>query len=409
MSSSSKPGFKEVAQESQIYHPQEALLKVKSGSHKLQIGIPKEIGWQEHRIPLTPEGVAVLTSNGHEVMMEAGAGEASKYADHEFSDAGASISYSTKEVFENEIVLKIQPPTEKEIDMIKPGKILMSALQLGNLEASYFKKLASKKITAIGFEMIEDKIGSMPVVRAMSEIAGSSVMLIAAEYLSNVKNGKGVILGGITGVPPTSVVILGAGTVAEYAARTALGLGADVKIFDNRIYRLRRIKYNLGQQIFTSTLDGVVLSNSIADADVVIGALRPSHGRAPVVVTEEMISNMQANSVIIDVSIDNGGCFETSAVTSHKSPTFRKHDVIHYCVPNIASRVPRTASTAVSNIFVPYILQAADLGGMDNMIREYSWFMKGVYMYKGTLCNADIAEKYEIQYKDLDLIIMTRF
>jgi alanine dehydrogenase len=204
-------------------------------------------------------------------------------------------------------------------------------------------------------------------------------------------------------------VILGAGTVAEFAARTALGLGAEVKIFDNRIYRLRRIKYNLGQQIFTSTLDGVVLTNSIAEADVVIGALRPSHGRAPVVVTEEMICNMQANSIIIDVSIDNGGCFETSAVTSHKSPTFRKHDVIHYCVPNIASRVPRTASTAVSNIFVPYLLQASEMGGMENMIRENSWFMKGVYMYKGMLCNSDIAEKYEMQYKDLDLIMMSSF
>lgn len=409
MSSSSKPGFKEVAQESQMYHPQESLLKVKSGNHKLQIGIPKEVGWQENRVPLTPEGVAVLTSNGHEVMLESGAGKEAKFEDHEFSDAGATIAYSNKEIFENDIVLKIQPPTDEEIAMLKSGKILMSALQLGNLEESYFKKLAGKKTTAIGFEMIEDKVGSMPVVRAMSEIAGSSVMLIAAEYLSNVFNGRGVILGGITGVPPTNVVILGAGTVAEFAARTALGLGADVKIFDNRIYRLRRIKYNLGQQIFTSTLDGVTLSNSIAEADVVIGALRPSHGRAPVVVTEEMVYNMQANSIIIDVSIDNGGCFETSAVTSHKSPTFRKHDVIHYCVPNIASRVPRTASTAVSNIFVPYFLQAADLGGIENMIRENAWFMKGVYMYKGNLCNEDIADKYNLTYKDLDLIMMSRF
>lgn len=409
MSSKSRPGFREVAQESEIYHPQEALLKVRSGNQKLNIGIPKELAWQENRIPITPEGVAVLTENGHQVMIETTAGVASKYADHEYSDAGAIISYDTKEVFENDIVIKIQPPSFEEIELMKPGNTLLSALQLGNLESEYFERLAKKKITAIGYEMIQDKVGSMPVVRAMSEIAGSMVMLIAAEYLSNYHHGKGVILGGITGVPPTNVVILGAGTVAEFAARTALGLGADVKIFDNRIYRLRRIKYNIGRQIFTSTLDGVTLGNSISDADVVIGAVRPSHGRAPVIVTEEMVYNMKMSSVIIDVSIDSGGCIETSAVTSHKSPTFRKHDVIHYCVPNIASRVPRTASTVVSNIFVPYLLQASELGGIQNMIRENSWFMKGVYMYKGNLCNQDIADKYQLKYKDLDLIMMSKF
>lgn len=409
MSSKSKPGFKEVAKESQIYHPQEALLKIRTDNKRLNIGIPKETAWQENRIPLTPEGVAVLTENGHNIMLETGAGEGAKFTDHEYSDAGAIISYDSKEVFENDIVLKIQPPTTEEIKLLKRGKTLMSALQLGNLEESYFTQLGERKVTAIGFEMIEDKVGSMPVVRAMSEIAGSSVMLIAAEYLSNFHHGKGVILGGITGVPPTNVVILGAGTVAEFAARTALGLGADVRVFDNRIYRLRRLKNNLGQQIFTSTISGVTLTNAVADADVVIGALRPSHGRAPVVVTEEMICNMQKDSILIDVSIDNGGCFETSAVTSHKSPTFRKHDIIHYCVPNIASRVPRTASSVVSNIFVPYLLQASELGGIENMIRENSWFMKGVYLYNGSLVSSDIADKYGMKYKDIDLLLMSKF
>jgi alanine dehydrogenase len=249
----------------------------------------------------------------------------------------------------------------------------------------------------------------MPVVRAMSEIAGSTVLLIAAEYLSSVNNGKGIILGGVTGVPPTRVVILGAGTVAEYAARTALGLGAEIKIFDNQIYKLRRIKHALGQQVYTSTIDILTLGEAIRAADVVIGAMRPEKGIAKCIVSEEMVASMKPNSVIIDVGIDQGGCFETSELTNHKNPVYKKHDVIHYCVPNIASRVARTATTALSNIFTPILLQLAEEGGIDDMISINKWFMKSIYCYKGNLTNIMLARKFNIKYKDIELLIPPKF
>ena len=403
-----KSGFEELAKESQLY-PQEALLEVKKSKKSLFIGIPKEVRMQEKRVPLTPNSVKLIVENGHEVWIESGAGSPSKFTDHEYSDAGAKIAYSHKELFEAELILKVEPPSAEEIELLKPGKTLMSALQLGNLDKSYFEKLNAKKITSIGYELIEDKVGGMPVLRAMSEIAGSTVMLIASEYLSNVHNGKGVILGGITGVSPTKVVILGAGTVAEFAARTALGLGVDIRIFDDHLYKLRRIKHALGQQVSTCTFEPSTLSASIVEADVVIGALRAEKGRIRYLVPEETIAQMKPGSVIIDVSIDQGGCFETSRITSHQNPTFTRYGVIHYCVPNIASRVARTASTALSNIFTPILLEISQSGGLEDMIFSHKWFMKGVYTYKGTLSNSTIGQKVGLHYRDLNLLLAARF
>lgn len=265
--------------------------------------------------------------------------------------------------------------------------------------------MMKKKITALAYEFIEDKVGSMPIIRAMSEIAGSTVLLIASEYLSTANNGKGVILGGITGVPPTRVVIIGAGTVAEFAARAALGLGAEVQIFDNHLYKLRRIKHILGQQIYTSTIDTITLSETLKSADVLIGALRAEKGRARHVVTEEMVSKMKPDSLIIDLSIDQGGCVETSEITTLKKPAFRKHDVIHYCVPNVASRVAHTATNALSNIFTPTILRAAEEGGVEQMIMTHKWFMKGVYTYKGSLTNESVARKFGLKHKNIELLM----
>ena len=242
-----------------------------------------------------------------------------------------------------------------------------------------------------------------------ADFIGSTVMLIAAEYLSSVNDGKGVILGGITGVQPTKVVVIGAGTVAEYAARTALGLGADIQIFDNHIYKLRRIKHALSHQIYTSTIDTKTLSESLKSADVVIGALRPEKGSARVIVSEEMVMNMKPNSIIIDCSIDQGGCVETSVMTTHDKPTYRKHDVIHHCVPNIASRVAHTATTALSNIFTPTILRAGEEGGIEEMIFSHKWFMEGVYAYKGSLTSNTIARKFKMKSKDLNLLMAARF
>jgi alanine dehydrogenase len=396
-----------LAKEHALY-PQESLLEIKHRNQNLYIGIPKEREDLENRVCLTPEAVALLVNNGHQIIVETGAGNNAKFSDKEYSDAGAKIGYSAEEVFSADIVLKVEPPTLQEITYMKQGKTLISALQMASLKPELISAIVKNKTIALAFELIEDKVGGMPVVRAMSEIAGSTVMLIAAEYLSSVKNGKGVILGGITGVPPTKVVILGAGTVAEYAARTAMGLGAEVKVFDNQVYKLRRLKHDLGLQIYTSTIDTITLRKELREADVVIGSLRSDEG-SPCVVSEDMVAEMKPDSIVIDVSIDQGGCFETSRITDHKNPVFSKYDVIHYCVPNIPSRVARTATTALSNIFTPILLQMATRGGAEDMIYSKEWFMKGVYAYKGNLTNPYIAKKFDMKYKDLQLLLAARF
>ena len=299
--------------------PKESPAQLKKGSKPITIGLPKETSSEEKRVVLSPEAVRILTENGISVLVETQAGDRAKFSDRQFSDAGAKIVYSRKEAFAADVVVKVNAPTEEEIADMSVGACLISALQLEKQEASFIQALNTKKITSLAFEYLEDKVGGMPVVRAMSEIAGSTVMQIASEYLSSVNEGKGLILGGITGVPPTQVVIIGAGTVAEYAARTALGLGANIKVFDNHLYKLRRIKQLLWQHIATSTIDNASLSQALAEADVVIGALRAEKGKNKIVVSEEMISKMIPGSIVIDVSIDQGGCIETAQVTSMKT------------------------------------------------------------------------------------------
>ena len=400
-------GFESLAT-SRAYFTQESMLAVETRKRKLFIGLPRETSLQENRIGLTPEAVQHLVTEGHEVVMEAGAGEPSKYADHAYSEAGAQIAYSAEEVFKADVLLKVAPPTLEEIDLLHANQTLISALQMGSMTQEYIAALSRKKINAIGFELMKDPSGARPVVRAMSEIAGSTVMLIAAEYLARSNEGKGIILGGITGVPPSQVVILGAGTVAEYAARAATGLGAEVKVFDNHLYKLRRLKHNLGMQLYTSTLDTSALSQQIRRADVVIGALAVEDGRIPFMVPEEMVASMSPGSVIIDVSIDQGGCFETSEMTSHSKPVFRKYDVVHYCVPNIASRVPRTATNALSNIFTPILQEISQHGGINEVLFTNEHFRSGVYIYRGSLTSAMIAKKFNLRYKELGLLIAVR-
>ena len=406
MTERKKTGFEALAK-SGLY-PQEEMLRVKKGKKSFLIGLPQEISLQENRISLTPDAVALLVSRGHEVWVERKAGEGSKFNDKQYSEAGATIVLSPQEVYKADIILKIEPPTLDEIEYFKPGQTLISALQLGHLDQEYIHALLRKKVTALAYEFIEDKVGGMPIIRAMSEIAGSTVILIAAEYLSTANKGKGVILGGITGVPPTKVVIIGAGTVAEYAARAALSLGAEIQVFDNQIYKLRRIKHTLGHQFYTSTIDTVTLSESLKKADVVIGALRAEKGKTRHVISEEMVSQMKPDSLIIDLSIDQGGCVATSEITSHDKPVFRKYGVIHYCVPNVASRVAHTATTALSNIFTPTILRAAEEGGVEEMIFSHKWFMKGVYTYKGGLTNESIARKFGLKHKSIELLMAAR-
>ena len=390
----------------QGFMPQEEMLEVAPRKSKLQIGIPKETSIQERRVPVVPDAVAVLVNNGHEVIVETGAGDGSSFSDKDYSEAGATVVFSTEDVYRANMILKVEPPTLQEIDLMQQGQLLISALQLPIQPKNFIKKLMAKKITAIAFDYIKDPQGMLPIVSVMSEIAGNTAILIAAEYLSNLHKGQGQMFGGISGVSPTEVVVLGAGTVGEFAARSALGLGAQVKVFDNNTHKLRRLQSMLGQRVATSVLQPKVLEKALKSADVVIGAISSTVGRAPIVVTEHMVSQMKDFSVIVDVSIDKGGCIETSEVTSHDAPIFSKYGVIHYCVPNIASRVSRTASYALSNVITPTILDTGEYGGLEVMIKSYLGIQNGVYVYKGVLTNKYLADTFGLPYKDINLLLM---
>lgn len=406
MSSGTMSGFSDVAKQAMM-QPQESMLEVRNKKNKLYIGIPKETSFQENRIAITPLSVATLVNNGHTVILESNAGSAANFTDNNYSEQGAQIVYDTRQVYQADIILKIAPPTLAEIELMKLNQTLISTLQTTTIKAEYLHALINKKITALCFENLQDEGGTLSVVRAMSEIVGATSILIAAEYLSNVFNGKGLMLGGITGVPPTEIVILGAGTVGEYAARTALALGAQVKVFDPSIYKLRRLQNNIGSRVFTSVIQPIVLEKAITTCDVAIGAMRATSGRSPCLISEETVSQMKPNSVIIDVSIDQGGCFETSEVTNHTNPVFRKHDVIHYCVPNIASRVARTATYALTNIFAPILLDIGEHGGLKNVIWEKAGVRNAVYIYQGHLTSQHFSERFNIPSKDLDLLIVS--
>jgi alanine dehydrogenase len=386
--------------------PQEEMLEVARKKGSLHIGIPREISFQENRVTLVPDDVALLVNHGHQILVEAGAGKNANFQDNDYSEAGARIALTPEELYKNaEIILKVAPPSLQEIEYMQPKQTLLSTLQLPAQPENFLRKLLDKKITALAFEWIKDEDHVFPVIRSMGEIAGGTSILIAAEYLSNANNGQGSILGGISGVAPTEVVIIGAGTVGEYAARAAIGLGATVKVFDNSVYRLRRLQNSMGTRVFTSIIQPRVLTKHLKSCDVAIGALRASGGRTPCVVTEEMVAEMKVGAVIVDVSIDQGGCFETSKVTNHTNPVFRKHGVIHYCVPNIASRVARTASYALSTIFTPILQQMGDEGGLPNMIRDHSGVRSGVYLYNGILTKKYLGDLFNIPSKDIDLLL----
>ena len=315
------------------------------------------------------------------------------------------IAAGPKDVFACPIILKVEPPSLGEIDLIQPQSVLFSALQLKRQNKVFFEALAQKRITALAFDYIRDEHGIYSIVQSLSEIAGTAAILIAAEMLIKSPQGKGLLLGNISGVPPCEVVILGAGTVGEFAARSALGLGANVKIFDKSITKLRSIQRRLGRPVYTATIEPKILQKALMRCDVAIGAIR-GKSRAPVCVNEEMVSNMKEGAVIVDVSIDRGGCFETAEITSHDNPTFTKHGVIHYCVPNIPSRYSRTASISVSNIFSPYLLNILEEGGFEKAARHDKSLQKGMYFYHGILTNKTVADWFGLPFRDINLLFL---
>ena len=390
------------------YETQEEVLDIKFRSKPLMIGIPKEIAFQENRIGLIPEAVSVLVANGHEVLMEHNAGEGSRYSDMDYSEAGAKIVFDKEEVYKCPILVKTAPPVEADLPFLQMNQTIISPLHLTALEKGLMEKLMAKKITALAIENIKDENQNYPILRSMGEITGSAVMLIAGQYLSNFNQGKGVLLGGISGVPPTKVVIIGADIIGEFATRNALALGASVKVFDNNVSRLQRLQNNLGQRIWTSVLEPKILAKQLKTCEVAVGALRNDFSRAPIVVTEDMVAAMRPGSIIIDVAIDRGGCFETSELTNHENPIRIIHGVIHYGVPNIPSGFARTASQAISNVLMPLLVQIGDLGGLSEIIWQQVQLREGIYLYKGALTDIYISEKFNLKYTDLNLLIASK-
>lgn len=384
--------------------PQEETLEIAREKGELFIGIPKETYFQEKRICLTPDAVAAVVAHGHKVLLEKGAGLEAGFSDINYSDSGAILTNDTKKVFGCPIILKVEPPTIDEIALINPKSVIISALQLKTRQKSYFEALTKKKITALAFEFIKDEDNGYPAVKALSEIAGTAAVLIAAELMVNAEKGNGLLFGNISGVPPVEVVVIGAGTVGQFATRSAIGLGANVKVFDSSITKLRKLQNNLGQTIYTSTIQPKNLLKALRRCDIAIGAVRGSN-RSPVIVSKTMVENMKKGAVIIDVSVDMGGCFETTEMTTHDKPTFIKNGVIHYGVPNIPARYPKTASISISNIFTPYLLNIAEYGGIENAIRFDSGLKNGLYFYRGILTNKAVGDWFDLPYSDLNLLI----
>jgi alanine dehydrogenase len=388
------------------YQTEVETLAVSESKKSLTIGVPKEIILSEHRISLAPQSIRTLVGYGHKVIIESGAGIKSSFSDHHFSEAGAEISYSKEEVFKSQVLVKIAPPTSEEIDLMQPEQILISPLQLPVLKDDYLEKLKAKRITALAMEYLQSEDGSYPIVRIMSEIAGMSAVLTAAEYLNNTREGgRGLLLGGVSGVPPAKIVILGAGVVAESAIKVALSLGASIRVFDNNITKLMRLQTAVGRHLHTSSINPVYLAYQLTSADVVIGAIHSKSGRTPIIVNEEMVSKMKNGAVIIDISIDQGGCIETSHMTTLDNPSFIKHGVIHYCVPNIASKVSRTSSLAVSNIITPLLLKMSANLHFDNLLYEHKGIRNGCYTYKGCITNEYLSRRFGLKYTSLDLLM----
>lgn len=384
--------------------PKEEMLEIRRKGKKIRIGIPSDKDKVEYRVPLTPQAVELLVSYGHDILIEKEAGKAASYSDEDYRMAGALVMDDRKEIFECDIILRVAPFDESEIDMLKGHQALISNLQINAHCPNSISKLIQKRLTTIAYEYLEDEEGMKPIVQLMSQISGSTAVVLINEYMSKSRDGKGVLLGSVTGISPAELVILGSGTAAEFAARAALGLGAIVKVFDDNICSLRKLEEKLPQRIFTSVYYPKVVKKALKSADAVLSAMPVS---APLTfrIAEEMVQKMKPGSVIIDLNVSQGGCFETSRCTDLNNPAFVQHGVVHYCVPNLPAIVARTASIALSNVLIPILISIGEIGGIDNYIKSSKGFRKGVYMYNGILTDPTLSEEFNIPYKDINLLL----
>lgn len=388
---------------------EKSLIKTKS-ARSLKIGLPKETSNDERRISLTPGGVSILAANGHEIIVEKNAGIDAHFSDEAYGEAGAEISYSAEELFnKSEMIVKVAPPTATELKWMQPNQVLLSALHLGNTTKKYLNAIIEKGIIGIGYEFIKSEDNEFPIVRMMHEITGSMSVQIASHYLENSSGGQGIMLGGISGIPPATVAILGAGITGEYAARTALGYGAQVFVMDNDLAQLRRLENAMDRRIITATANHQYLSTALEFADVVIGAAMTEGERAPCWVSDPMVQSMKPGSVIVDTVIDQGGCVSTSEPTTHSNPVFRKYDVVHYCVPNIPSNVARTATYALNNVIVPYLTALGEAGGIEACLWKNTALRNGTYSYKRNLTKQSLANQFGLPFRDIEVLIASHY
>jgi alanine dehydrogenase len=372
----------------------------------LRIGVPREVSNEERRVSLAPSGVGALVANGHQVYVQEGAGSLANFSDQEYSEAGARLVIEASEVYNGcNLIVKVGPPSEEETGLLKEKQVLISALHLGGTSPEFLRSLMELGITGIGFEFIRDSDGTLPIVRMMHEIMGSMAVQIAARYLESGDGGKGVMLGGISGVPPSTVVIMGAGVVGEWAARTALGYGAHVIVLDNDLSALRIMEHYLDRRITTAMATEQYIRQAVSRADVVIGAMMTAGQRSPVMVTEDMVLQMRKGAVIVDSMMDQGGCVETSSPTTHSEPSFVKHGVIHYCIPNMPSNAARTATYALTNVLVPYLLKIGEAGTIHEALWRDVGLRNGTYVYRRHLTKKSLASMFGMPHRDIELLI----
>ena len=386
--------------------PLEQRQRIGEKGRTMRVGVPSESDNAERRVALAPYAARILVDAGHEVSVEAGAGSLAHFSDEEYAEAGARVVDTPTELYAaSELVVKVFPPRADELTLMQDRQILISALHLGGLTAETLKGLMDLRATGIGFEFITDADGTLPIVRMMHEISGVMAVQTAARLLESAAGGRGLVLGGISGVPPSTVVILGAGVVGEWAARSALGYGAQVIVLDTDLAALRALEHYLDRRVTTAVANDQYVRQAVQNADVVIGAMLTAGQRSPVAVTEETIRAMKPGSVIVDLVMDQGGCIETSRPTTLDDPTFVLHDVVHHCVPNLPSNAARTATYALSNVLIPYVLDIGDAGSINDALWTNVSLRTGTYVYRRHLTKKSLATMFAMPHRDIELLI----
>ena len=386
--------------------PQELLKEQSSWHRPLSIGIPKEDQTSEKRLAFTPEAIDMLVESGYEVVIEENAGLGINYSDRIFAENGAFITNDKKQVYACDLIFKIAPPTIKEIALMKDKGTILNMLQISDITIDVIKAMQAKQINAIAYDLMSVDDKSYPVRNSISEIEGMAAISVASEFLSNEKGGKGILLGGVPGVSPTEVIVVGAGMAGTVVAKAALALGATIKVFDNDLRKLRKLQDDLKFPVFTSVFQPNVLINAFKTADVVIGAMRYINDPVRYVISEEAVKTMKKSSLLIDLRINQGGCFETTCFLPAGHPKiFEKHGVVHYCVPNLSSRVARTTSMALSNILVPLVNRLNEMGSLAGAIKSESAFLSGCYIYNGRLVNNYLAKHFNLPSNDINLYL----